>query len=134
MLARELGEYGYPQPTHRLTVDTYAVQHPGVPGRRQIQSVSAHLVSLHLALERGLAGPAATHALDALTRLADRLVWLEPPVPNGRVTVLDVARATGLAEHCRAVEAWTRDVWSTWSAHHPAVRALAAEALGERAR
>ena len=42
VLAREYGEYAYP-PVHRLTVDAYAAQHPGVPSRRSIQSVAIHL-------------------------------------------------------------------------------------------
>jgi hypothetical protein len=29
ILEKEYGEYNYPQFTHRLTVDTYAIQHPG---------------------------------------------------------------------------------------------------------
>jgi hypothetical protein len=35
ILAKEYGEYGYPELTHRLTVDTYAVQHPGTPSDNQ---------------------------------------------------------------------------------------------------
>ena len=34
-LAKEYGEYNYPELTHRLTVDTYAIQHPGQPNRNQ---------------------------------------------------------------------------------------------------
>lgn len=35
VLAKEYGEYNYPQLTHRLTVDTYAIQHPGEPIRAE---------------------------------------------------------------------------------------------------
>ena len=52
LLAREYGEYAYPD-EHRLTVDAYAVQHPGVPGKQSSQSVAVHLMSLCLVLERG---------------------------------------------------------------------------------
>src|SRR5918992_2105890 len=38
---------------HQLTVDAYAVQHPGVPDRRTRQSVALHLLTLCLFLERG---------------------------------------------------------------------------------
>src|SRR3954470_16111070 len=41
---------------HRLTVDSYAAQHPGVPARRSAQSVHVHLAGLYLTLERGLDG------------------------------------------------------------------------------
>src|SRR5687768_12382269 len=52
--AREYGDYRYAS-THRFTVDVYAAQHPGPPERRSIQSVAVHLISLHLALEKGMA-------------------------------------------------------------------------------
>jgi hypothetical protein len=32
---------------HHLVVDTYAVQHPGVPSPQAIQSVAIHLIRLH---------------------------------------------------------------------------------------
>ena len=47
ILAKEYGDYGYPITTHQLTVDAYAVQHPGQPERRSIQSVNSHLISLY---------------------------------------------------------------------------------------
>src|SRR2546426_1032303 len=62
VLAREYGEYAYPA-VHRLTVDAYAAQHPGVPGRRSSQSVAVHLMSLCLVLEQGLEPGAATRAI-----------------------------------------------------------------------
>ena len=51
LLAREYGELRYP-PSHRLTVDVYAIQHPGGGERRAIQSVAVHLMALCLVLER----------------------------------------------------------------------------------
>ncbi|HQT95221.1 MAG: hypothetical protein B7Z68_07255 [Acidobacteria bacterium 21-70-11] len=129
ILAREFGEFGYPQPTHRLTVDTYAVQHPGAPGRQAIQSVNAHLVGLYLVLERGLRGQAATRVLRAVVRHADRFAWLEPPERNGAITVVDVARARGLEEHVRLVSDWARDVWSAWAQYHALIKGLAEEYL-----
>ncbi len=68
VLAREYGEFAYPDPTHRLTVDTYAVQHPGKPGRQAIQSVNVHLMGLYLVLEQGLNGPQATRAIGKVLR------------------------------------------------------------------
>jgi Family of unknown function (DUF5946) len=129
VLAKEYGEYRYPQPTHRLTVDAYAVQHPGEPSEHAIRSVSAHLVGLYLVLDRGVGGRAATAALRAVVAHPERFAWLEPPRPNGRVTVVEVAAARDQAEHAAAVERWARDVWGAWAAHHAAIRALAAPAL-----
>lgn len=35
----------------QMAVDTYAVQHPGVPERRAVHSVAIHLISLSAAFE-----------------------------------------------------------------------------------
>lgn len=129
ILAKEYGEYGYPQPTHRLTVDTYAVQHPGKPSRHAIQSVNVHLVGLHLVLEQGLSGPEATKAIGKILEHTDQFVWLEPPASNGRITVLDVVKARDLEEHRRLVETWAKDVWKAWAQYHIQVRGLAKQYL-----
>jgi hypothetical protein len=130
ILAREYGDYGYPVRPHRLTVDTYAVQHPGTPGRQSIQSVNGHLVSLYLVLERGMEGAQATAALARVLRHADQFTWLAPPTPNGRLTVLDVVRAADAAEHAALVEQWAREVWAAWAPHHPTIRGYVARYLG----
>ena len=122
VLAKEYGEYGYPAHTHRLTVDAYAVQHPGTPSRQSIQSVNAHLASLCLVLERGLTGRQATSALARIAVRAGEFAWLEPPVPNGALTVLDVAAAADLEEHERLVRRWAEGVWAAWQEHHAHVR------------
>lgn len=44
--------------------------------------------------------------------------WLEPPLPNGRITVLDVLTATNLIEHEIKVRTWAGDVWSGWYSKH----------------
>jgi len=122
VLAKEYGEYGYPEPTHHLTVDTYAIQHPGQPGRKSIQSVNLHLASLCLILEMGWSSPAASAALRKSLKQDDRFTWLEPFVPNGCVTVLDVVRAPDLAAHNGMVDAWARNVWAAWSPYHGFIR------------
>ena len=125
VLAKEYGEYGYPA-VHRLTVDTYAVQHPGTPSRQSIQSVAVHLIGLYLALERGREPHVITEALGrAVQRGRSEFVWLEPPASQGSVTVLDIVRAGDLAEHQALVGHWARLVWAAWAAHHATVRSWA---------
>ncbi|QZZ22230.1 hypothetical protein J5X98_07530 [Leptothermofonsia sichuanensis E412] len=124
ILAKEYGEYGYPETVHRLTVDTYAIQHPGKPSHQSIQSVNTHLISLNLVLEKGLEGAEATQAIRKILDYASEFVWLEPPVPNGRMTVLDVVRAKDFLEHQALVQKWARDVWNAWSVYHHIVRQL----------
>ena len=121
LLAREYQDWSWAR-LHQLTVDAYAVQHPGVPGRQAQQSVATHLVGLCLAFERG-------QPMDALPALRQRFVetqapfpWLEPPSHPGDVTVVDVLQATTREEHLELVDRWARSVWSAWDAHHTTVR------------
>jgi hypothetical protein len=115
---------------HQLTVDAYAVQHPGVPERRSIQSVALHLVTLCLVLERG-ADPAAGPQLHKHLTKRGGFRWLEPPEPNGQITVADVHRAATATEHRCSVQAWAREVWGAWAAHHTTVRHWIADGLGD---
>lgn len=52
VLAREYSDRRY-WPVYQLTVDAYAVQHPGEPSRQTIQSAAIHLISLYSVLEAG---------------------------------------------------------------------------------
>lgn len=114
---------------HRLTVDTYAVQHPGQPSRRAIQSVAVHLVALHLLFERGFPPPRVTAALQRLVE-SGTFTWLPPPGSRGELTVAYVAEAGSLDEHVRRVQAWARSAWDAWAEHHPQVRAWAGALVG----
>ena len=113
-------------PVHRLTVDTYAVQHPGVPSRQTIQSVAVHLISLYLTLECGYRPEAATEAMRSVLRHKDQFAWLTPPASLGRLTILDVREAQGVAEHIALVRQWARSAWEAWAPHHGTVRSWAA--------
>lgn len=104
------------QRLHRLLGDAYAVQHPGVPERRAIQSVGVHLMVLCLHFERGLAPEHATPMVQRILARAPALRWLEPPVPNGPFTVADVA------DGWTAPEDYIRSVWDAWEPQHPQVR------------
>lgn len=107
---------------HRPAVDTYAVQHPGAPERRTIHSLCFHLLRLCLAVERGLDPRESAGIASQLFVVAGDFRWLEPPRPNGRVTVAEVLVARDAAAHARAVEAWAADVWAAWAEHHETVR------------
>ena len=125
ILAKEYGEYDYPELTHMLSLDTYAVQHPGLAGRQAIQSVNVHLARLYLLLEAGTSAGTAAQALSQiLKKKKDQFIWLEPPIPNGHITVCDVARAEDLANHQKLVRAWAQDVWQAWSIHRNHILSL----------
>ena len=121
VLALEYGDLGFAA-LHRLTVDTYAVQHPGLPSSQTIQSVCVHLMSLCLVLERGLAATYATRIMGEATRAKGRFSWLPPPASLGEVTVADVAGAAAVDQHEERVRAWATSAWSAWAEHHATVR------------
>jgi len=121
VLAREYSDRAFGA-LHRLTVDSYAVQHPGRPSPQTIQSVCVHLISLCLVLERGLAAAYATRVMAAATKAKERFHWLTPPTSLGVVTVSDVVGATTPPEHEERVRAWAEAAWSAWAEHHATVR------------
>ena len=106
---------------HQLTVDTYAVQHSVGSDPRSRQSLALHLMTLCLFLERG-ADPRTGPALHK--RLIGRRVEqeLDPPRPNGDLTVAYVYGAVTPDEHIDRVERWARDVWEAWAPHHHTIR------------
>ena len=118
ILAKEYGEYNYPKDTHRLTVDTYAIQHPGQPGRQSIQSVNVHLISLYTMLIDNATGEEATKKISEILAAEPKFEWLEPPVPNGLITVIDVLKAKGEEEHKQIVKEWANDVFGCWYAKY----------------
>ena len=121
LLAREFSD-ARAYAAHRLTVDTYAVQHPGGPSRQSIQSVGVHLISLHLVLEKGYNSTPATEAMRQALTPRGRFVWLSPPSMAGTMTVLDVVSAADLEEHIDLAHRWARSVWGAWAPHHATVR------------
>ena len=127
VLAREYEDQRY-LGVHRLTVDSYAVQHPGIPSRQSIQSVGVHLVRLCLFLERALSPEGANDAMLAAAKAKSQYVWLEPPSSLGALTIAEVEATTGVAAHYAAVRAWASQMWEVRSTHHSTVRAWAGEA------
>ena len=121
VLAREYSDYRYAR-VHSLTVDAYAVQHPGTPSPQSIQSVTVHLVSLCAILENDIKVNRASKLIKKLTRYKDRFRWLNPPSSMGMMTVKDVHKAVDAEEHISLVQKWAETAWSAWSDHHPAVR------------
>jgi Family of unknown function (DUF5946) len=102
-------------PRQQLMVDAYAVQHPGTPSRRAVQSVAVHLISLWLQLEHGAPPPRARDAILAALKIAYRFVWLTPPAWSGVPTIVDVRDGADVRE-------WAEAVWRAWAPHHAAVR------------
>jgi hypothetical protein len=126
ILAKEFGDIRYGS-VHQLTVDAYAVQHPGLPARRTAQSVAVHLVGLCLALERGRSAMELPYLRKCFVEARRPFPWLEPPPDMGELTVNDVVAASTPEEHRTLVDRWARSAWGAWSRHHAHVRAWADE-------
>lgn len=110
------------QSTHRLTVDTYAVQHPGEEGtRQQIQSVGLHLARLGLQLDRPTPPKETNDVMLSLTKGKHTLELLKPP-KNFSMTAADVALYAGTPLHAEKVKAWAMSAWNDWSAHHDYIK------------
>ncbi|MEO0637075.1 MAG: DUF5946 family protein [Pseudomonadota bacterium] len=106
------------QTTHRMTVDTYAVQHPGADGtRRQIQSVGLHLARLKLQLDNPLRPRETNEVMLGLSEFKHSLERLEPP-KRFSMTVADVVEFAGTSQHPDRVRAWALATWNDWSEHH----------------
>jgi hypothetical protein len=125
VLARE---YADPElmAVHRLTVDTWAVQHPGDGSRRAVQSVGLHLARLMVQLESGLEGGAANAAMLRFARHKSELPPL-PPRLGYEVTVADVVNAADPADHVRAVRGWAEATWADWEDQHGFIAAWCRE-------
>ncbi len=126
VLARDYGTLRYPA-WHRLTVDAYAAQHPGVPSRRSIQSVCMHLIALRLLLVRGLEPAFVTTVLRAAIRIAPGFRWLDPPSFADAPTILAVAAVDDVADLERAIHDWAQGVWDAWAPQHATIEAWASE-------
>lgn len=118
LLAREYENPALFGAAHRLTVDAYALQHPGDPGdRRAVQSIWVHYAALHLAIERlephGAIAP-------VMQRLVGQKLAGRDFVPPGHypeafaITHADVLAAEP-EEHVAAVRRWAECAWQGWS-------------------
>jgi hypothetical protein len=121
VLAREYENPSYAR-LHRLTVDAYAVQHPGIDGPPARNSVGIHLSRLCLMIDRGWSMERTNDAMLAITATKRGYPRLTPPSDRGALTVKDVLAAQNPSEHLRAVERWAQSAWQAWAQHHASVR------------
>jgi Family of unknown function (DUF5946) len=118
-------EYSDPQRLvyYRLSVDAYAVQHPGQPSRQTIQSVGVHLIRLCLLLDCGLNMDSANDAMIAASARKHTFTWLTPPAQLGKITVADVVSAQTNEALQEVAWDWAREAWAAWAVYHDTVRA-----------
>lgn len=121
ILAKEYDPQQYNADIHRVTVDTYAVTHPGNNERKAIQSVHVHLVSLFCIYEKAMSGTEATYVLRNLAenkKLAATFVYLDPPSFQQTLHITDVVKAITVEEHRQLVHEWGKSVWDVWKGKH----------------
>lgn len=106
---------------HKLTIDTYAAQHPGRPSAQSIKSVGYHLTRMCLILGKGISPHETQQCMVRISQKKDQFFWLPPPSDLGPMTIKDVAETTTVSEHKKMVELWAKHVWEAWREHHPVV-------------
>lgn len=120
VLAREYASPVLMQ-THRLTVDCYAVQHPGGRGRRAVQSTGLHLARLMLQIANERPARETNDIMLTLGRNKASLPFLEPPT-SFSITVADIPLDTSPENHAAAVRQWASASWDAWGEHHAVIR------------
>jgi hypothetical protein len=115
VLAKEFSDYRYGR-VHRLTVDTYSLQHPETY-MKSAKSFAAHLTGMCCAMEYGndpdllrllqqwLNGPRDLSQPEILTRF-------------GALTIAHVMKAKDGPEHIRLVKEWAKETWSAYGVYH----------------
>ncbi|MFN3989749.1 MAG: DUF5946 family protein [Erythrobacter sp.] len=122
VLAREYQDAALFSRCHRLTVDAYAVQHPGDPDdRRARQSFWIHGASLWMVVQMGRSHRAATAALKTL---AAGEFPVPPAPPRFALTTADVLAAHG-SQHEAAVRAWAEATLADCAQAHAQFEMLA---------
>lgn len=111
----------------RLTVDTWAVQHPGTQkDRRAVQSVALHLARLMLQLTSPRP-PRETNAV--MLDFVQHKKTLRPlmvPV-EFRVRAIDIAPFAGTSFHTSKVRESAEATWLDWSDAHQYIRSWVTE-------
>ena len=126
ILAREFSDYRYGK-IHRLTVDTYSLQHPD-KYMRSGKSFAAHLTGMCAALEHEDA-LALNQAVQKWLSTNPRVEKpLQIPDRRGDLNISYIHRAADADEHIERVREWAQDVWGAWSEHHDLARRLIGEA------
>lgn len=119
ILAKEYQDYPENQNAHRLTVDTYGVQHPGNQQERNaVQSVNIHLIGLHLSIAENKPASYVVRCMDEILTKKRDFDWLTLPNNPHWLTVQEVIKAQTVDEHLKIVRAWAESVCEAWDDHH----------------
>jgi hypothetical protein len=122
ILAKEYTQLNYDPDSHRITVDAYAVTHPGVKDeRRAVQSVNIHLIRMHYQFEKNCKGEKLLQIIKNAaenTELHQSFTWLEPPSFINAPNITSVLFANNIKEHKERVYTWGTSIWTLWKNIH----------------
>lgn len=107
--------------THRLSVDTYAVQHPGDGSPAARRSAGLHLARLCIQLAAPIAPKQTNDVMLGLSKHKASLPALRAPKAFS-VSVADVAPYAATAEHSAKVRDWAQAAWNDWAAQHHVIQ------------
>ncbi len=127
VLAKEYNDPTY-FAVHQLTVDAYAVQHPGGDNPQARQSVTVHLATLWGYFEQGLDDQLTLVTLRKKISQRGSFPLLESPSIYP-LTVLDVAAASTADQHCERIKAWALAAWQAWSSKYDVPAILGIDSL-----
>ncbi len=119
IIAREFSDFRYAK-FHRLTVDTYSLQHPD-SYMISAKSFAAHLTGMCCAIEYDN----DRNLLRILQQWLNGKKQLEKPklLDNvGSMTISHVVSAGDGAEHAKLVKEWAENVWDAYALYHNLAR------------
>jgi hypothetical protein len=105
-----------------LLTDAYAVQHPGVPERRAIQSVCVHLILLCATVERQWPSSRAVWLRRRALAQPSPWRWFDVGLPVGTLTVAHPFAAENADQRGQRLWGWATGVWAAHRDHHDEVR------------
>ncbi|MEO0345891.1 MAG: DUF5946 family protein [Pseudomonadota bacterium] len=109
---------------HPLTVDAYAVQHPGNAGPQSIQSVNVHLASLFAHFKQQVPLHSLADVRRRVITAKSTFRWLAPPPLAHTVTVNDVWLIRSEEAHVAAVRRWASAAFAHWRDYHDEIGEL----------
>jgi hypothetical protein len=117
VLAREYSDPTYFS-VHALTVDAYALQHPGEESSKTTNSLNLHLVSLYAYYRKHVELHELSNLKSRLANFKIQFQWLPPPKDLGAITVNEIWSANTAQQHRERVIEWGEMVLDSWREHH----------------
>jgi len=117
ILAREYEDIRFFK-CHDLTLDAYALQHPGVEGYQTINSSNIHLTSLYAYFVMKTDLSELSRIKQSVAKRKKDFFLLEPPHDMKELNIGCLNTNVSPEAYCFNVEAWARFVFLKWEEHH----------------